>query len=190
MTQNQIKYQTLQESKRSNLVNEAETERSHRAVEAETNRSNVARETETHRSNVANEQLTAARDAESKRSNLARELETNRHNVATEAETHRSNTANEALKRYDVDQRTAASNYSADRGYQGRVDAAYINQWGISGTLAKSISDVLSPKSTSTSINFNSPNLSKVVEGSKTKSGLKSINTSKLASTMTKLLNK
>lgn len=145
MTQNQIKYQQLQEDKRSNLVNEAETERSHRANEAETNRSNVARETETHRSNVANEQLTAARDAETKRSNLARELETNRHNVATEYETHRSNTANETLKKYDTDQRTAASIYSADRSYQGRVDSAYINQWGISPSDIKGISDALSP---------------------------------------------
>lgn len=128
MTSNQIKYQQNQETKRNNL-----------AVETETNRSNLARETETHRSNVANETLTAARDAETARSNLARELETNRHNVATETETHRSNTANEELKKYDTDQKVQASNYSADKSYQGRIDSAYINQWGIAPTTVQQV---------------------------------------------------
>lgn len=55
MTQNQIAYWSLQETKRSNLIREAETERSNKAKETETNRSNVARETETKRSNLVNE---------------------------------------------------------------------------------------------------------------------------------------
>lgn len=106
MTQNQINYQSLQESKRSNL-----------AKEAETNRSNLAREAETYRSNRATEQLTASRDAESARANKAREAETNR-----------SNLAQEMLKA----EQNQVSRYAADRSYDSRVDSAYINKYGLS----------------------------------------------------------
>lgn len=44
MTQNQIAYWTLQETKRSNQVREGETERSNKAREWETNRTNVRNE--------------------------------------------------------------------------------------------------------------------------------------------------
>lgn len=55
MTQNQIAYWTLQETKRSNLINEAEQKRSNIAREAENTRSNVAKETELNRSNLIRE---------------------------------------------------------------------------------------------------------------------------------------
>lgn len=44
MTQNQIAYWTLQETKRSNQIREGETERSNKAKEYETNRANVRKE--------------------------------------------------------------------------------------------------------------------------------------------------
>lgn len=86
MTRNQIEYWKLQESKRSNLTNEAETQRHNRVGESETNRHNVVSENETSRHNVASEG------------------ETFRHNTATEAyqandllEKSRSNRAQEAI---------------------------------------------------------------------------------------------
>lgn len=138
MTRNQIDYQKHVEQARSNRVNEKETERANRAKElqlekelaetqrsnlvreAETQRSNVAKETETHRSNVVSER-------EAARSNLAKELETNRANLAKETEAHRSNTAQEALKAQDIASSFEASKYTADRRYQGNIDAAAIN---------------------------------------------------------------
>lgn len=75
MTQNQIAYQTLQETMLANRNREAETERSNRAQED----ISIRNLEETHRSNVA------------------RELETNRSNLAREFETHRTNLANEAI---------------------------------------------------------------------------------------------
>lgn len=128
MTQNQIAYQANLENKRANL----------------------ARETETHRTNVANEEENkryhTASVAETNRANLAKEHETNRSNLANEmlkatqiAETQRSNLANEALKDKEIQVRSDDTRYTADKGYQGRVDSAYINQWGVSKSDAGSL---------------------------------------------------
>lgn len=73
MTQNQINYQNLVETKRANRRKEELSE----AQNTETNRANLAKEAENYRSNVAREQ-------ENIRSNLAREIETNRSNLASE----------------------------------------------------------------------------------------------------------
>lgn len=145
MTANQIAYQNLLETSRSNLARETETNRANLAQEAlrlqdlqeqarhnvvyeqETHRANVARETETHRANRASE-------VETNRSNLAKELEANRHNVAQENLTHRgqdvglystliTNASNAAQTAAKVE----ADKYAADLGYKGRVDTAYIN---------------------------------------------------------------
>lgn len=110
MTQNQIAYQ----------------------AHLETKRANEARETETHRSNIANEK-------ENERYHSASLAETNRANVARETETNRSNLANEMLKATDIRVRSEDSRYATDVGYQGRVDSAYINQWGVSPTDVSSL---------------------------------------------------
>lgn len=105
MTRNQIAFWTLEETKRSNRVNEAETHRSNVARETETNRHNVVTEIEVNRHNVVTE-------IETERHNRATELltqasiaETARHNQAQEGynmlvlgEQQRSNRANEQLK--------------------------------------------------------------------------------------------
>lgn len=128
MTQNQIAYQANIETKRANL----------------------ARETETHRTNVANEEENkryhTASVAETNRANLAKERETNRSNLANEmlkatqiAETQRSNLANEALKDKEINVRSDDTKYTADKGYQGRIDSAYINQWGVSKSDASNL---------------------------------------------------
>lgn len=150
MTANQINYQKHledirshrageQENYRSNTAREAENLRSHLRSEqlqqdqnAETRRSNLAREAETNRSNLA-------RELETNRSNLAKELETNRSNLAREAETHRSNLANEEIGR----DRNAATREGNQLAYQGRIDAAYINQYGISKTDAGQVVDTV-----------------------------------------------
>lgn len=96
MTQNQIAYWSLQETKRSNKAQEAETNRHNKAGEAELGRHNLVTEAETERHNRATELLTSQANAE-----LAR------HNAATEllgqqqlAETVRSNQARENLQMY------------------------------------------------------------------------------------------
>lgn len=116
MTKNQIEYNRLLETKRSNQANEELTrirdERAHslgKATLAETSRyhsadigvrqasldeqirSNKVRESETVRSNLAKE-------AETYRSNVAKEMENYRSNVAREKETARSNRASEYNK--------------------------------------------------------------------------------------------
>lgn len=55
MTKNQIDYNALLETKRSNKAREYETQRSNRANEFETHRANVAREAETNRHNLISE---------------------------------------------------------------------------------------------------------------------------------------
>lgn len=117
MTQNQINYQRSLEERRHNL-----------AGEAETNRSNVRRE-----------ELQSESNVETRRSNLAREAETHRSNLARELETNRSNLANEEIGRERNKLQYDASIYSADQGYSGRVDSAYINQYGVSPTDAKKL---------------------------------------------------
>lgn len=102
MTNNQIQYWNLQESKRSN-----------RAVESETQRTNMAKEAETHRSNLEREALarqqllTDIRNTVKQRQyNYAVLSETNRSNVAREKETNRSNQVQERLKsEYQMQQR-------------------------------------------------------------------------------------
>lgn len=80
LTQNQIAYWNLQETKRAN---------------SETNRHNVATENETARHNLAGEQFNISNLNESIRHNKVTETETNRHNVVTENETNRHNVAGE-----------------------------------------------------------------------------------------------
>lgn len=126
MTENQINYQKLVEQKRANKAQEQLTAQR----DAETQRANVARETENIRANQA-------REREENRSNVARETENNRSNLARELETNRSNKANEALAKYKADTAAEASKYGADKSYSGRVDSAYINQYGVSPTDAK-----------------------------------------------------
>lgn len=84
MTANQIAYWSLQEDKRSHLVNELETHRSNKAREVENERHNISTETETSRHNLSTE-------SETRRSNIAKEnlqersiLENVRHNKAGE----------------------------------------------------------------------------------------------------------
>lgn len=105
MTRNQIEYLKLQEQKRSNSAQEAETKRANLAREGETARSNLVRESqnqialdETSRHNQAAEGLGQAQLDEAKRSNLVREQETMRSNLERErlqgdlnAETRRAN---------------------------------------------------------------------------------------------------
>lgn len=114
MTQNQIAYQAHLENKRAN----------------------EARETETHRSNIANEE-------ENKRYHTESVKETQRSNKARETETNRSNLANEMLKATEIRTRSEDNRYSADLGYQGRVDAAYINKWGVSKSDASSLASTI-----------------------------------------------
>ena len=114
MTQNQIAYQNY----------------------VETKRANQARENETHRSNVVNE-------TENERFHRASIAETNRANVARESETNRSNLANEMLKATEIRTRSEDNRYSADVGYKGRVDAAYINKWGASPTDVSSLASTI-----------------------------------------------
>lgn len=127
MTQNQIAYQAHLENKRANEAREAETHRSNTVNEKENERFHSASLAETRRSNIA-------RETETNRSNLAKEIETNRANVARETETNRSNLATEMLKATDIRVRSEDSRYATDVGYQGRIDSAYINQWGVSPT--------------------------------------------------------
>lgn len=98
MTQNQIAYWNLQESKRHNVVGEGET-----------NRHNVATENETNRHNIATEQISISDLQERQRHNLESErlgrdtlAETNRHNMAGEGETYRHNLATENISQQQV----------------------------------------------------------------------------------------
>lgn len=125
MTQNQIAYQAHLENQRANKARETETHRSNIANEEETKRSNIAREAETNRSNVA------------------REIETNRSNLAKETETNRSNLANEMLKATEIETKSRDTRYTADVGYQGRVDTAYISKWGVSPTDVSSLASTI-----------------------------------------------
>lgn len=137
MTNNQIQYANLLETKRSNLAREAETKRHNIADETETHRANVVREDvayktldETVRHNQAGETIAMDTLAETKRHNIATEehnrnvlAETSRHNKAQEsigyqqislgyaqlAEQSRANKASEAL-RHETNMITNASN--------------------------------------------------------------------------------
>lgn len=98
MTHNQIEYWNLQESKRHNVV-----------TEAETGRHNVATENETQRHNVETEEFNISQLQETQRHNISTEAETNRHNIATEAnesaklsEMNRHNVATENLSAQDL----------------------------------------------------------------------------------------
>jgi hypothetical protein len=104
MTDIQVRYWDLQETKRHNVAYETETFRHNKATEVqaskeltEVTRHNKATETETKRHNIATE-------VETYRSNRYREIETNRHNRATEkldasklAETKRHNIEMEGI---------------------------------------------------------------------------------------------
>lgn len=92
MTANQIAYRNYQEAVRSHMASEQqarneleETKRRNLVSEAETYRSNVANEQLKHETNVINAQHYQRSDAEAARHNAAVESETKRHNVVTEA---------------------------------------------------------------------------------------------------------
>lgn len=101
MTQNQIRYWELQESKRHNAATEAETARANKVAEAETNRSNLARERETNRTNLANESL----KSDSNIINWFGAQTTRQHYSAMDAETNRHNLVTEGQNQTDVDNR-------------------------------------------------------------------------------------
>lgn len=111
---------SLDETKRANLIREAETERS-----------NKARENETYRSNVAREDLQRMANEESRRANLAREFETSRHNLASEEvsrgqlqELARSNRAKEQLQS-QAQAEVARHNKSGEAISRANVDLGY-----------------------------------------------------------------
>lgn len=109
MTQNQIAYWSLQETKRSNAAKEKETNRSNLAVEKETNRHNVATELETNRHNVQTELLMSQSNAETLRHNQAVEMT----NDFVAKEQQRSNLAQEELS----GQRNAIAASQVSLGY-------------------------------------------------------------------------
>lgn len=102
MTHNQIEYWKLEESKRSNRVNEAENKRHNVAGEGETYRHNYATEGETNRHNMTTELIDMSKYYETVRSNRANEALTGDKNQIERdklTETTRSNKANEAVRR-------------------------------------------------------------------------------------------
>lgn len=98
MTQNQIRYWTLEEQKRANRANEAETHRSNVVREVETNRHNVVTETETERHNRATELLSLTQVNEQQRHNMVTELQADRQ----QAEVERSNLEKESNARNQI----------------------------------------------------------------------------------------
>nr|AVX53789.1 putative ORF1 [Marmot picobirnavirus] len=94
MTQNQIAYWNLVETRRSNQAKERENTRSNTAKERENYRSNLAREQETATHNRIVEANDIRNLQENKRSNQARERETNRTNLANEDIRRTTNTNN------------------------------------------------------------------------------------------------
>lgn len=117
MTQNQLAYLGLVETKRNNIAVANENERTHRANEGIALQNLV----ELNRSNQAKEGLTKQQNKETKR-----------HNKATEKETRRANKAGVQQQKYatDVGSRTQvsvagisneAAKYSADRSYAGTI---------------------------------------------------------------------
>lgn len=104
MTNNQINYLNLQETRRANRAKEdisaqtlSESSRHNKRSEEESERSNRAREYENERSNRARESFNILNLAETHRANTAKEEETNRSNSEKEKETNRHNKWTEAL---------------------------------------------------------------------------------------------
>lgn len=120
MTSNQIKYWSLEETKRSNRANERETNRSNVAREVETNRHNVITEQETERHNRATELLSASQVQEAQRHNMAVELQTDR----AQAETERANLERENNARNQV----ALGYANVGLGYSQLAEAARHNR--------------------------------------------------------------
>lgn len=107
MTHNQIEYWKLEESKRSNLANEAENKRHNVASEGETYRHNYATEGETGRHNRTTELIDMSKYYETVRSNQANEALTSDRNAIERGklgETVRSNEANEAIRQGNLDE--------------------------------------------------------------------------------------
>ena len=102
MTNNQINYLSLQETRRANRAKEdvsartlSESMRHSMRSEDETERSNRAKEAEAERSNRAKESFNILNLAETTRSNRTKESEMNRSNIEREKETKRANVAKE-----------------------------------------------------------------------------------------------
>lgn len=134
MTQNQLAYLGLRETKRNNIVTSMETARHNRAGEGETNRHNIV-----------TERISEGELNERKRHNQAGEAETNRHNIVVEdqgkqgldiqrsglEETNRHNVASESLTRQQIatskeNAKIAAnaSKYGADKSAQASTSNA------------------------------------------------------------------
>lgn len=124
MTQNQIRYWELQETKRSNSAKETETNRANVAREGETHRANVANETETNRSNVAREKETNRHNLATEGIDLGKLEETKRHNVSTEGETKRHNVATESIDMGKLGE-TIRHNQAAESLSQAQIGLGY-----------------------------------------------------------------
>lgn len=98
MTQNQIAYWSLEETKRANRVNEGETHRHNTVSEAEMNRHNIATEYETNRHNLQTELLTSQANSENARHNAATEMTAN----FNAAENARANRERESIQRENI----------------------------------------------------------------------------------------
>lgn len=134
MTQNQIRYWELQESKRHNSATEAETARANRVTETETNRANLARERETNRTNLANESLKSEGNlinwfgAQTTRQHYsAMDAETNRHNIVTE-EQNQTDVDNRGRKT-DSDIEKNESDISTNDARQSQIQGDNLRGW-------------------------------------------------------------
>lgn len=113
MTKNQIEYNKLLETQRSNRAQESLTEkRDNRAYEvssgtlSETKRHNVAAELVSSNTLAETKRSNLAREEENYRSNVAKESENVRHNTAVEVETRRSNVAGERLRSRELSEQS------------------------------------------------------------------------------------
>lgn len=117
MTENQLRYLTLEETKRHNLAAESIDA----GKLAESARSNLARE------NVQSDSLSEsirsnlAREKEAARANRMRELETFRSNQVKEIETNRSNVAAEKAKLVDQILKFRSDNFDAMKMLTGNA---------------------------------------------------------------------
>lgn len=107
MTNNQLSYLGLQETRRNNLV-----------VSKETNRHNLATEGESQRHNLVSEDTELRKHKENQRHNLAYEEESHRHNVVSEDQ--QQKTIDETVRHNTETERIG------DAGNQAKITAAQI----------------------------------------------------------------
>lgn len=124
MTQNQIAYWNLQETKRSNATREQETNRHNVATERENERHNTVSEGEIGRHNVVTERETTRHNRETENFNISQLQESQRHNVATENLGHLQ--LNESVRHNTVsEQQNAVANTIKSRAND--INEAYNN---------------------------------------------------------------